>query len=191
MQEHWNVLKTRSGYEISFAERLGSWAFTPKIRKTWIAHGKEYERDMACYVGIVFVRGDMGDPYLREYIADIPGYQGIIPGAPLSVAAMALERAKFDAGGYYHEDNSEPLPNIPRPGTKLRIIDGPFANATGICIWSNKNFTNLRLTPCIGLLECLSMQTKSVVVVHNPKTTQQPAGQRQNRNRFRRSPKAA
>lgn len=167
MDQRWHVAQFSGGQEVSAADRLGSRGFTPKRIDRWVARGKQREAIRGAYGGIVFVDQDITDPYVWEHVANLPGFVRFIPGAPLNYQRMQEERSKVDAAGIYQETKPFQRVKTYRPGTILAVTSGAFAGHTGICIWSNKKYTNLSLTPLQALGGNLSIETERCAPASN------------------------
>ncbi len=142
MSKQWYVIHTYSGHEnkvkASLEERLNSLGFGDRVGQILvptedvveIKGGKRRVSSRKFFPGYLMIEMELSDA-IWNVINDIPRVTGFLGGAkdPTPLSLEEVEQVREHMRG----ETTEPKPKVLFDlGENVRVIDGPFANFTGV-----------------------------------------------------------
>jgi transcription antitermination factor NusG len=137
----WYCLQTERRREAEVRDRLedqGFGAFLPLIiAMRAVRPGVMQAAAVAAFPGYLFVSFDVQADRWRSivYTRGVRGLFSTAPERPIRVARNVIDT--LIAAGYDRPIVEDPRPALIEAGVRLRLIDGPFADQQGICLFDD------------------------------------------------------
>ena len=160
MALRWYVVHAYSGFEHQVARALGERVkrggldhkfgevLVPTEEVVEMREGKKRKSERKFFPGYVLVRMDM-DEETWHLVKSVPKVMGFIGGTPDKPAPISDKEAKRILN-QVEESVEKPKPKtLYEPGEGIRVIDGPFADFTGVVEEVNYEKNRLRVAVLI------------------------------------------
>lgn len=143
----WYCVQAERGRETEVRDRLedqGFGAFLPLvIGMRTVRPGMRQAAAVPAFPGYLFAAFDIGADRWRAivYTRGVKGLFSTAPDRPIAIPRRQIEALL--ALGYDRPIIEDPRPPLLRAGVRLRVTEGLFADAEGVCLWDDRKRVRL------------------------------------------------